>query len=467
MAAEPSLADVLAFVAQHEPDYLEELRRFVAIPSVSALSEHKGDMVACAEFVAAALGSAGLTAEVLPTAGHPVVYGEWTGAAGQPTALVYGHYDVQPVDPIDLWDSPPFEATLREGRLYGRGAADDKGQVLMHWAALAALLSVRGSLPVNVKVLVEGEEEIASRNLEVFLMANRERLAADLVVISDTDLFAPGLPAICYGLRGIAYFQIEVVGAAGDLHSGSYGGAVANPIEALAKILAGLKDDRGRILIPGFYDRVRPIGEREKAELARLPFDEEGFREETGAPALHGEAGYTTLERLWTRPTLDPNGIWGGFTGEGLKTVLPSRASAKVSCRLVPDQDPAEIGRLFEAHVQRLCPHGVTASVRIMDGGKPWVTSIDHPAIQAAARALAKGFGQEPVYTRAGGSIPIVAAFQALLGAPTVLMGIAPPDDHAHAPNERMDLANVYAGIRSAVHFWDELGRTNMASGGQ
>jgi acetylornithine deacetylase/succinyl-diaminopimelate desuccinylase-like protein len=463
MPADPSLADVLDFVAKHEPAYLEELKRFVAIPSISALSEHKDDMATCARFVAAALRDAGLTAEVLPTAGHPVVFGEWSGAPGRPTALVYGHYDVQPVDPIDLWDSPPFEATVREGRVYGRGAADDKGQVLMHWAALAALLRTRGSLPINVKVLIEGEEEIASRNLEAFLVANRARLAADLVVISDTDLFAPGLPAICYGLRGIAYFQIDVVGPEHDLHSGSYGGSVANPIESLAKILAGLKDGEGRILIPGFYDRVRPIGEREKSELARLPFDEEAFRAETGAPALHGEAGYTTLERLWTRPTLDPNGIWGGFTGEGSKTVLPSRASAKVSCRLVPDQDPGEIARLFVAHVARLCPPGVTATVRIMDGGKPWVTAIDHPAVQAAARALAKGFGREPVYTRGGGSIPIVAAFEELLGVPTVLMGIAPPDDHAHAPNERMDLANIYAGIRSAVHFWDELGRADLA----
>ncbi len=464
MAAEPTLSDVLAFIAKHEPDYLDDLRQFVAIPSISALSEHKVDLVACADYVASRLRDAGLSAEVLPTAGHPVVFGEWKGAPGKPTALIYGHYDVQPVDPIELWDSPPFEATVRDGRVYGRGASDDKGQVLMHWSALAALLKVRGTLPVNVKVLVEGEEEVASEHLEAFLVANRERLAADLVVISDTDLFAPGLPAVCYGLRGIAYFQIDVVGPTRDLHSGGYGGAVANPIMALAKILAGLKDERGKILIPGFYDRVRPIGEREKAELARLPFDEEGFREETGAPTLFGEEGYSTLERLWTRPTLDPNGIWGGFTGEGSKTVLPSRASAKVSCRLVPDQDPEEIARLFEAYVLGLCPPSVTASVQIMEGGKPWVTSVDHPAIRAASRALAAGFGREPVFTRAGGSIPVVATFQELLGAPTVMMGIAPPDDHAHAPNERMDLANVYAGIRSAVIFWDELGRGTSAT---
>lgn len=460
MERDATMQDVLDYVERHQRQYLADLTDFVRIPSVSALSEHAADVAACAEYVAGRLRAAGLTrADVMPTPGHPVVYGEWLGAPGKPTALVYGHYDVQPVDPIGLWDSPPFEATIRDGLLFGRGASDDKGQVLMHWAALEAHLKVRKALPVNVKVLVEGEEEVGSRNLEEFVAAHRDTLAADVVVVSDTDTFAPGLPSICYGLRGIAYFQIDVVGPTRDLHSGSYGGAVANPVEVLAKILAALKDEHGRIAIPGFYDDVRPITPEEKAEFDRLPFDEEEFRRETGAPALFGEEGYTTLERRWTRPTLDPNGIWGGFTGEGTKTVLPSRASAKVSCRLVPDQDPERISDLFESYVKSLCPPWATLTVTRMDGGKPSVTPLDHPATKAAARALEAGFGKRPVYTRAGGSIPIVATFQEVLGAPTVLMGIALPDDHAHAPNERLDLASFFAGIRSAAHLWEELAK--------
>lgn len=454
------MKDVLRHIAEQESAYLADLATFVSIPSVSSLSEHRQDVTACAGYVADRLRAAGMTrVEVMATGGHPVVYAEWLGAPGKPTALVYGHYDVQPVDPLDLWESPPFTATIRRGEVYARGASDDKGQVLMHWAALDAHLKTRGALPINVKVLVEGEEEIGSVHLGEFVRANRDLLAADVVVVSDTSLFARGLPSLTYGLRGLAYFQLDVVGPSRDLHSGSYGGTVANPIEVLARILAALKDDQGRVTIPGFYDDVRPATPEERAELARLPFDEQNWLEDTGAPALAGEAGYTTLERNWVRPALDPNGIWGGFTGEGSKTVLPSTASAKVSCRLVPDQDPDRIGDLFEAYVRSLCPPAAKLSVTRMKGGRPSVTPLDHPATQAAGRALEAGFGTRPVFIRAGGSIPIVAELQDVLGAPAVLMGIALPDDHAHAPNERLDIATLYAGIRSAAHLWDELAR--------
>ena len=447
-----------AYAESHTTDALATLAEFLRFPSISALSEHKPDMIACAEWLAGRLRGLGFERVALnPTVGHPIVYGERLDAPGRPTILVYGHYDVQPVDPLDLWDTPPFEPTVKGDLLFGRGTSDDKGQIAMHLAALEAHVKTSGRLPVNVKVLFEGEEEVGSRHLGEFIAANRDLLKCDAVVVSDSDLFAPHLPTLGYGLRGLTYFQIDVTCAARDLHSGSYGGAVGNPIEALAKVIAALKDDDGRVLIPGFYDAVREITAAEKSEFARLPFDEAAFRADAGARTLHGEVGYSTLERLWTRPTLDPNGIWGGFTGEGSKTVLPARASAKVSCRLVPDQDPATIQRLFVDYVRRVAPDWAEVTVQVMDSGKPCVTPLDHPATRAAARALEKGFGKPPVFTRMGGSIPIVDTFQQVLGAPTVLMGIAPPDDHAHAPNERLGLTDFFAGIRSAAYLWEEL----------
>jgi acetylornithine deacetylase/succinyl-diaminopimelate desuccinylase-like protein len=373
------------------------------------------------------------------------------------TVLVYGHYDVQPVDPIELWDSPPFQPEVREGRLYARGAADDKGQVHMHLAAVHALLSEQAGLPVNLKFLVEGEEEMGSEHLDEFIDANREMLACDVAVISDTSFFAPGVPSITYGLRGLAYMQIDVAGPSSDLHSGSFGGSIMNPAEAIARIIAQLKDERGRITVPGFYDRVRELTEREREEFRRLPLDEAEHADSLGVPELWGEEGYSTLERVWARPTLEVNGIWGGFTGEGAKTVLPAEAHAKISCRLVPDQDPDETFAQVEAHVQKVCPPGVRVRVVAMHGGKPALVPLDHPAMAAASRAVERGFGVRPVFIREGGSIPVVATFDQMLGAPTVLMGVGLPDENAHAPNEWLLLENYYNGIKSVAALYEEL----------
>jgi len=451
---------VESFIAENETRFLDELKQFLRIPSVSAVPEHRDDMARCASFAADQMRSVGLTrVEVLPTGGHPLIYGEWLGAPGQPTALVYGHYDVQPVDPLDLWTTPPFDPQVRNNELYARGSADDKGQVLMHWKAIEAHMRVNGRLPVNVKMIVEGEEEVGSENLDRFLERNRDLLKADVAIISDTSWFARGIPSICYGVRGITYLQVDLKGPNSDLHSGSFGGAIANPIQVLAEMIAGLKDAHGRVKVPGFYDQVRPISDEERRRFAALPFDEEEYRRELGVPALFGEEGYSTLERVWARPTLEINGIWGGFTGEGAKTVLPSGAHAKLSCRLVPDQDPEEITRLVEARLRELCPPTVTMDITRMHLGKPAVTPLDHPAVQAAARAVEMAFQKEPAFIRTGGSIPVVASLADLLGLPSVLMGMALPDDHAHAPDERLDLGNFFGGIRAAAFLWEELAR--------
>ncbi|MDP9382999.1 MAG: dipeptidase [Chloroflexota bacterium] len=451
---------VMSVIDRNKERYLEEVMELLRIPSISALTQHRGDMRACAEWLRDRLLAIGLQrAEVMGTAGHPVVYGEWMHPEpGRLTVLVYGHYDVQPVDPVELWDSPPFEPQVREGRLYARGAADDKGQVHMHMAAVHALLSQGGELPVNLKFLIEGEEEMGSENLDEFIAANREMLACDAAVISDTSFFAAGVPSITYGLRGLTYMQIDVAGPSSDLHSGSFGGAVMNPAEAVARIITRLKDEHGRITVPGFYDEVRELTEREREEFRRLPFDETEYAESLGVPELWGEEGYSTLERVWTRPTLEVNGIWGGFAGEGSKTVIPAEAHAKISCRLAPYQDPDEIASLVEAHVQEVCPPGVRARVVRMHGGKPALVPLDHPVMGAASRAVERGFGKPPVFIREGGSIPVVATFDALLGVPTVLMGVGLPDENAHAPNEWLLLENYYNGIRSAAALYEELG---------
>jgi acetylornithine deacetylase/succinyl-diaminopimelate desuccinylase-like protein len=454
--------DVIRYADEHAAQFLNDVIALARIPSISSASERGPDMVRCAEHLAARMRAAGVTrAEVIPTGGQPIVYGEWMGAPGKPTALVYGHYDVQPVDPVDLWDSPPFEPAVRDGLLYGRGVSDDKGQVMMHIAAVEAWLRAGGGLPVNLKLLIEGEEEIGSDHFGAFVKEHGEQLAADVLVISDTSLFAKGLPAICYGLRGILYFQIDVEVAGRDLHSGSYGGSVGNPIDVIAHIIAGLKDAQGRVQVPGFYDEVRPMTRQERDEFGRLPYTDAGYLRETGASALFGEPGYTTFERTWTRPTLEPNGVWGGFTGEGTKTVLPARASAKISCRLVPDQDPARVAHLFKEHVRGLCPAWARLRITEFHSGKPALTPIDHPAVQATARALEAGFGVRPVFVRAGGSIPAVTMMQEALGVPVVLMGIGLPDDHAHAPNERLDVESFNAGIRGAAHLWAELAKVD------
>jgi acetylornithine deacetylase/succinyl-diaminopimelate desuccinylase-like protein len=397
--------------------------------------------------------------KLIDTPGNPVVYGDWLGAAGAPTMLFYGHYDVQPVDPLELWESPPFEATVRDGEIYARGSADDKGQVFMHFKAIEAHLKQNGALPVNMKIILEGEEEVGSVNLDNFIRDHKSELGADVVVISDSPMFARGVPSICYGLRGLVYFQIDLRGSNTDLHSGSFGGAVVNPALALAQILAQMKDRGGRVKIPGFYDDVVALQEEERKEWATLPFNEKEYRKAFGIPKVFGETGYTTLERTWARPTFEVNGLLSGFTGEGAKTVLPAVAMAKVSMRLVPNQTPDKIAGLFEAHLRDVTPKTVELKISRMHGGKPWMTSYDNPFVQAAGRAIERGFGRKPVFTREGGSIPVVSTFQEELGLPSVLFGVGLPDENAHAPNEKLDVANFHGGIISSAFLYQEIAR--------
>jgi acetylornithine deacetylase/succinyl-diaminopimelate desuccinylase-like protein len=397
---------------------------------------------------------------LIDTPGNPVVYGDWLGAPGAPTILFYGHYDVQPVDPLDLWESPPFEATVRDGELYARGAADDKGQVFMHFKAVEAHLTQHGRLPVNIKLFLEGEEEVGSVHLDDFIRGHKDDLKADVVVISDTSMFDRGVPSICYGLRGLVYCQIDLRGSKSDLHSGVFGGAVANPAFVLTQMIAQMKDRSGRIKVPGFYDDVRPLEEAERQAWAQLPFNEKKYRNDFGLPKVVGEAGFTTLERTWARPTLEVNGLLSGFTGEGAKTVLPAVAMAKISMRLVPDQDHEKIAALFEDYVKKLTPKTVELKFTRMHGGKPWMTSYDNPFVQAAGRAIERGFGRKPVFTREGGSIPVVSTFQEELGLPSVLFGVGLPDENAHAPNEKLDLGNFYNGVIAAACLYDEIAQT-------
>lgn len=435
------------------------LLEFLRIPSISALSEHAGDIRRAAEWIAAELTRIGFEhAEVCETPWHPIVYADWLHAEGAPTVIVYCHYDVQPVDPIELWETAPFDPFIRDGRIVGRGSADDKGQLHMHLRAAEALFATRGALPVNLRIVFEGEEESTSASLPGWLEANRGRLGADAVVISDTGFFEGNIPAITETLRGMLYTQIDVVGTPTDLHSGSFGGAVENPANALARIIAALKDRDGRILVPGFYDDVVTLDDAARARLAALPFDADAFRAQTESGPLQGEIGYTVLERKWTRPTLDVNGLWGGFQGEGSKTIIPAHAHAKVSMRLVANQDPEVLFPKFVAHVNAVCPPGVEVSVQMLGGGRPVRTPIDHPVAQAAAQALEATFGQPPVFIGAGGSIPVAEMFARQLDLPVILMGFSNPDDHAHAPNESMVLANYETGIRTICVLWDLLG---------
>jgi acetylornithine deacetylase/succinyl-diaminopimelate desuccinylase-like protein len=452
------------FLAAHADERLESYKELVRIPSISALPEHVPDCRRAAEWIAADLERIGIEhVEVAETGGHPVVYGDWLHAADAPTVLVYCHYDVQPVDPLELWTSPPFEPVVVGGRILGRGVADDKGQLHLHLRATEALLATRGRLPVNLRFVFEGDEESNSVNLEAWLRANRDRLAADFAVISDTGFFEGNIPAITIALRGMMYAQIDVTGTAVDLHSGGYGGAVDNPANALARIIAGLKDEDGRILVPGFYDDVVELTADERRMIGELPFDEDDYLARLGLPALHGEAGYSTLERRGTRPTLDVNGLWSGFQGEGSKTIIPANAHAKVSCRLVSNQDPDRIFGAFRDHVLAIAPPGVRVDVRLLGGGRPSHTPIHHPATQAAARALEATFGRAPVYIREGGSIPVCATFEEALDLPVVLLGFDPPDNGAHAPNEWMDLTNYETGIRTIARMWDEVAEVGIA----
>lgn len=435
--------------------YLEFLR----IPSISTLPEHAPDCRRAAEWVAADLARIGFEhVDVSPTGGHPIVYADWLHAAGKPTVLVYCHYDVQPVDPVDLWETAPFEPFIRDNRVVGRGSADDKGQLHMHLRAAEALLATRGSLPVNLRVVFEGEEESTSVHLAPWIEANRDRLTADAVVISDTGFFEGNRPALTTGLRGLLYTQIDVVGPATDLHSGGYGGLVENPANALSRIIAELKDRHGVVKILHFYDDVEPLTSKTRDELAQMAFDEEAIRALCDVPVLVGERGYAPLERLGYRPTLDVNGIWGGFTGEGSKTIIPAHAHAKVSCRLVPDQDPAKIYEELKAFVASVAPPGVSVTVQDLGMGRPVVVSADDPFARAALDALEETFGERPFLTRGGGSIPVAELFDKLLGRPPVMLGFTNDDDHAHAPNEYMRLDNYETGIRTICRYWDTLG---------
>src|SRR5262245_50970602 len=452
---------VIDFIHTNRDRYISELKNYLAIPSISALPQHQADVKRCAEWTAEEMKRVGLeNVRLIETPGNPVVYGDWLHAAGAPTILFYGHYDVQPVDPINLWESPPFEATVRDGEIYARGAADDKGQVFMHFKAIEAHLKKGGSLPVNLKVIVEGEEEVGSVNLDNFIRANKSLLANDVVVISDSAMFDRGVPSICYSLRGLVYFQIDLRGTNSDLHSGVFGGAVVNPNMALAQMLAQMKDKGGRIKIPGFYDDVRPLSAEERAEWHKLPFNEKKYKKDLGAPKLAGESEYTVLERVWGRPTFEVNGLLGGFTGEGAKTVIPAVSMAKVSMRLVPDQHPDKIAKLFEEYVQKVAPKTVEVKVTRMHGGKPWITGFDNPYVRAAGRAIEQGFGKAPVFCREGGSIPVVSTFQEELGVPAVLFGVVLPDENAHAPNERLDLSNFHNGIVASAILYKEIAGT-------
>jgi acetylornithine deacetylase/succinyl-diaminopimelate desuccinylase-like protein len=439
--------------------FREELFEFLRIPSISAASERKADVRRAAEWLQQKLQAAGLDTALYDTPGHPVVLGEWRGAGARaPTVLIYGHYDVQPAEPLELWTTPAFEPTIRDGRIYARGSVDDKGQLYLHVKAIEAHLQANGRLPVNVVVIAEGEEEVGSEHLMPFVEQHAARLRADAVVISDTSMHAPGMPTIGASLRGLAYFEIRVRGAKGDLHSGSYGGSVANPATALARIIASFHDDDGHVRIAGFYDDVRAAPDFVE-QISTLPFDDEEYRRELGVPELTGESGFGTLERLWVRPTCEVNGLLSGYTGEGSKTVLPAYAMAKVSCRLVPDQDPETTRQLFERHVRTVAPPGVTVQVITLHGGKPWRARLEGRLYDAAARALAHAFGSDVVYAGQGGSIPIVPEFERVLGAPVLLMGFGLPGENAHAPDEWMSIENFEKGTVAAARLLEELAR--------
>ena len=439
-------------------EHLNELKEFLRISSVSALSDYKSDMQTAAEWLADSLKKVGLeNVSIDETKGHPVVYADWLHAEGKPTILVYGHYDVQPVDPLNLWESEPFDPQVRDNKLYARGASDDKGQVYMHVKAIEALFKTEGTLPVNVKFCIEGEEEIGSPNLPEYVLANTEKLSADIIVISDTGMQGPGKPAVCYGLRGLAGVQIEVKGAKSDLHSGLYGGGVQNAIHALVEVLDSFRDAEGTIQVDGFYDNVLPVTEEERAAYDALEFDEEALKKELGVEELFGEKGYTHLERTWVRPTLEINGVYGGFSGEGIKTVLPADAGAKITCRLVPNQDPDEIVAKLKAHIEKHKPIGVSVEVTEFDKGKPFITPFDHPAIQAAGRSYEKVYNVPTSYVRGGGSIPIVAAFDEILGLPVVLMGFGLASENFHAPNEHFHLENFDQGLRVIGDYYYEI----------
>jgi len=452
-----NLNTVDKYIESNKDRFLDELIDLLKVPSVSADPAFSKDVHRAAELLATRLKEIGIDkVEICPTAGYPIVYGEKIVDENLPTVLVYGHYDVQPADPIELWDSPPFEPVIKDGKIYARGACDDKGQMYMHVKAVELMLKTDG-LPCNVKFMIEGEEEVGSDNLGLFVKANKERLKADLVLISDTGMIANDVPSITVGLRGLSYIQVEVTGPKRDLHSGLYGGAVGNPINVLCDMIASLTDENKKITIPGFYDGVIEVSAEERAQMAKAPFSEQEYCDELDMEATQGEAGYSTLERATIRPTLDVNGIWGGYTGEGAKTVLPSKAYAKISCRLVPGQDPDKITKLLVSHIEGMAPDSVKVKVKPHHGGQPYLTPTDFTGYKAAHKAMETTFGKAPLPMRSGGSIPIVAMFEQELGLKSVLMGFGLDSDAIHSPNEHFGIFNYLKGIQTIPFFYQNL----------
>jgi acetylornithine deacetylase/succinyl-diaminopimelate desuccinylase-like protein len=454
-------SSAVAYAQQNQQRFLSELKDLLRIPSVSTLPEHKEDVRRAAQFVADEMKRIGLEhVEIIPTEGHPLVYADWLRAAGKPTVLFYGHYDVQPPDPIEEWTSPPFEPTERNQNIYARGAVDDKGQMYMHLKALEALMKTGGNhLPVNVRMIIEGEEEVGGESIARFVREHPARLKADVALISDTELFAPDLPTLCVGLRGMVYTELEATGPMTDLHSGVYGGAAPNPMEALARIIAQLKDAKGKILVPGFYEDVRRPTAAELKTWKALPFNEEHYRKtEVGSSVLTGEKGYSVLERTWARPTLEVHGMPGGFIGAGGKTVIPARAAAKISMRLVPDQRPDKIFKQYSKFVNKLVPKGIHLKIKQFSVADPIVVKTNNPFVKASTEAMKEVFHKDTVYIRSGGSIPIVADFEKHLKIPSVMMGFGLPDDNLHAPNEKFHIPNFYRGIESIILFLQRVG---------
>jgi acetylornithine deacetylase/succinyl-diaminopimelate desuccinylase-like protein len=450
-----------AYVDSHRERFLQELKAFIRIPSISTLPENEADVKLAAQFCADAMKTAGLeNIEIIPTARHPLVYADWLHAPGKPTVLCYGHFDVQPPDPLELWESPPFEPTIRNGNLYARGAVDDKGQMYMHIKAIETLFARQGKLPVNVKFILEGEEEVGGASIAKYVAENPVRLKADVALVSDTALYAEGIPTLCIGLRGLIYFEVEASGSSRDLHSGLYGGAAPNAVYGLIELLAKAKDSDGRILIPGIYDDVLEPAAKEIESWKNLPFNEAEFLErEVGSSCLTGEPDRMIFERVWSRPTLEVHGIAGGFTGAGAKTVIPAKATAKVSVRLVPAQDLDKVIAAFREWVAKNTPAGIRMEVKVLSASPGLVVDPEHPAIQFAAQSFQELMGRETVFIRSGGSIPIVGDFAKHLGIPTILMGFGLPDDGLHSPNEKFKVENYYTGIKTIAHFFEQYGR--------
>jgi acetylornithine deacetylase/succinyl-diaminopimelate desuccinylase-like protein len=455
---------VAAYCEEHRDRYLDELKRLIAIPSVSADPAHAGDVRRCCERLVARMSEIGLESRVLETGGNPLAYGSWLQAPGKPTVLIYGHYDVQPADPEELWETPPFEGTVRDGKIFGRGSVDDKGQVVMHLAAIEAHLRTRGTLPVNLKIVVEGEEEIGSPHFDAALARYAELFTADVAVISDTAVFAEDVPSLTTSVRGLVHWEIAVEGPSGDAHSGYFGGIIRNPIEALANIISELKNADGHVMVPGFYDGVPELENAQLAELRALPFDEAREAAQLGVPELAGERGRLPLERMWFRPTLECNGIWGGYQGPGAKTIIPSFAKAKLSARLVGRQDPVRVRELVAEYIVRVAPPGVRVRVEHAGETRAVVLSREHPVLQAASRAMRAGFGKTPVYIGTGGSIGPVASFDRVLELPQIMIGVGLPDDRIHAPNEKFTLSQFFGGIVTMAVLYDEIGASSPRS---